>query len=237
MSAVFKRIYTLERINCDSSVFDSLYLKSFLCHGCVSVLTNPVNPEKQIKDGYHHQQLICCLSKCSVSQLEVKVSIKNDVCVWKGTVYKWYLVLNAYFMPCFRNFWDCIVSPSKTDLHSQNSLSSYSPPARGAQSHDWSEWRLQQGSPRLRLACAECKVKKNLALFNCGSYLVSVFNILKGNSRFFIMNQVENQNIRQTETNWTGSPLNLPIFIVSPFPRALLLWTLYTEPVLIINNW
>lgn len=160
MSAVFKRIYTLERSNCDSSVFDSLYLKSFLCHGRVSVLINPVNPEKQIKDGYHHQQLICCLSKCSVSQLEVKVSVKNEVWVWKGTVYKWYLVLNAYFMPCFRNFWDCIVSPSKTDLHSQNSLSSYSPPARGAQSHDWSEWRLQQCSPRLRLACTECKVKK-----------------------------------------------------------------------------
>lgn len=79
MSAVFKRIYTLERSNCDSSVFDSLYLKSFLCHGRVSVLINPVNPEKQIKDGYHHQQLICCLSKCSVSQLEVKVSIKNDI--------------------------------------------------------------------------------------------------------------------------------------------------------------
>lgn len=160
MSAVFKRISTLERINCDGSVFDSLYLKSFLCHGRVSVLTNPVNTEKQIKDGYHRQQLTCCLSKRSVLQIEVKLSSKNDVCVWKGTVYKWYLLLNAYFMPCIRNFWDCIVSPSKTDLHFQNSLSSYSSPARGAQGHHRSERRLQQRSPRLRLACIECKVKK-----------------------------------------------------------------------------
>lgn len=135
MSAVFKRISTQERINCDGSVFDSLYVKSFLCHGRASVLTNPVNTEKQIKDGYHRQQLICCLSKHSVLQIEVKVSTKNDV-------YKWYLLLNAYFMPCIRNFWDCIVSPSKTDLHFQNSLSSYSLPARGAQGHHWSKRRL-----------------------------------------------------------------------------------------------
>lgn len=80
MSAVFKWISTLERINCDGSVFDSLYLKSFLCHGRVSVLTNPVNTEKQIKNGYHRQQLICCLSNRSVFQLEVKVSTKN--CIW-----------------------------------------------------------------------------------------------------------------------------------------------------------
>lgn len=190
MSPVFKRISTLERINCDSSAFDSLYLKSFLYHGRVSVLTNPLNTKKQIKDGYHRQQLICSLSKHNVFKLEVKVSTKNYV--WKGTVYKWYLLLNAYFMPCIRNFWDCIVSPSKTDLHFQNSLSSYTPPAREAQGHHWSERRLQQRSPSLRLASTECKVKKNVALFNCGSYLVSVFKLLKGN-RFFVMNQVEHQ--------------------------------------------
>lgn len=175
MSAVFKRISTLERINCDGSVFDSLYLKSFLCHGLVSVLTNPVNTEKQIKDGYHRQQLICSLSKCNILQIEVKVSIKNDICIWKGTVYKWYLLLNAYFMPCIRNFWDCIVSQSKTDLQFQNSLSSYFRLVREAQGHHWSERRLQQCSPRLRLARTECKVKKKLVLFDCGSYLVFLY--------------------------------------------------------------
>lgn len=66
----------MQRINCDRSIFDSLNLKCFLCYGHVNVLTNPVSGEKPFKEDYN-----CFLSKSSFLQLEVEVSINNDICI------------------------------------------------------------------------------------------------------------------------------------------------------------
>lgn len=74
MYIVFKGISTLERTDCDCSIFNSLNLKCCLCHARVNMFLNPVNGEKLIKEDCHH--LIYFLSKSSSLQLEVKVSTK-----------------------------------------------------------------------------------------------------------------------------------------------------------------
>lgn len=79
MSFAFKGISTMQSINCECLIFDSLDLKCFLCHCYVNVLINPVSGEKPIKEGYNCYQFIYFLSKRSFLQLEVEVSINNDI--------------------------------------------------------------------------------------------------------------------------------------------------------------
>lgn len=84
MSSAFKGISTLQRINHDCSIFDSLNLKCFLHHGHVNVLINPVSGEIPIKEGYSCHQLIYFMSKSSFLQHEVEVSINKDICIYTG---------------------------------------------------------------------------------------------------------------------------------------------------------
>lgn len=75
MIIVFKGISTLERINYDCSVFESLNMKCFLSHGCINMLKNYVNTEKEIKHWDQCHQFIYFLSKISFLHLKLKVSI------------------------------------------------------------------------------------------------------------------------------------------------------------------
>lgn len=86
MSFAFKGISTLQRINSDCSIFDSLNLKCFRRHGHVNILINPVSGEKPIEEAYNCYQLIDFLSKNSFLQLEVEVSINNDICIYTNSL-------------------------------------------------------------------------------------------------------------------------------------------------------
>lgn len=89
------------------------------------------------------------------------------------------------------SLWFVHCTPTKADLHFQNSLSSSSLRARGDSGHHWSQRKPPQCSAGLRLACTEFKEEITMYLYNCRKYLVPIIKLLTQNSTFCILDQVK----------------------------------------------